>query len=905
MTIHYRFYPVITALMVAAATMPAMAQSPIQTVVLEDFDGVAPATQVVNASNSSAADQSYSGVSVVSDGGSNRLRMTDTGGFRNGILLTIPGALPEAGYFLITADIKVNNSTAGPVSTFGMAAKVGNPSTEKVLDGNAGYVLNLSDHSTNAGTLGYQTIGAAVQVPAGGTFPKPLTLYFSTDPSGSPTDAHGDFIGPHRGSGSAWPIQTNSSNILIDNVKRIGPGNFGEERHAWISVGDSMTNLGHLDNVIEEAYANGFNCIDILVRYRANHYYTPARDKYVAPNPEPYKSGASAENDPVQYVIDRAREKGMRVYGSFSTFLVTDGSNSYPSFLPSGTRTYVYNGANTNPVLQTTAHDGEGLWMDAGNAEAQEYVKNIVIDLVENYDLDGIILDRLRYSGKDTGYNPAAMAAMGFNFNNPPAPTNSAWTEARQQRLADFLGDLYTEITNRKPWMIVGTVPIAYGVGLNDTYKDVMQSWPKWSAQIAGNRTITFGAEDLSQPQFYRQWNSGGTGGIYNAPESNRTLMQKALYGDTAIDAMDYGLMPGNITNVAPLFATLGLPTNTTDAINTANAIAANICDTQTASYFMNGSGIFSARGMFDLGTGQDQDIISRIRAASTSCGSDVMFPRADLTDFLMKEGWDSLPPNGVANPTVTANDHFAELSWLSPPMAEDGDLAQHYLVYASKSSDVKPYYENLLTRSEPVTGITYTAGPFPEAGNYYFRVVPVDDYNNHGLSTVIGPVAVASSTVIVESRTPSGGLTPAPTYTESIPMGNTTSKSNAGGLLAPGARYSTNAGMVATFRPDLPVGGTYSVYVTMGAGTNNNSDAQYTISGSDPDITGNVALKHTNSALVNKWLLLESGVSFDNGTDGFISFLNVNGNAGGARFIMDAVKFELEESGVDDWALY
>src|SRR5690606_14189425 len=156
--------------------------------------------------------------------------------------------------------------------------------------------------------------------------------------------------------------------------------------------------------------------------------------------------------------------------------------------------------------------------------------------------------------------------------------------------IADFLGSLYTEITNRKPWMIVGTVPIAYGVGMNDSYNDVMQSWPKWSAQIVGNRTVTFGGEDLIQPQFYRQWNSGGPGGVYNAPDSNRTLMEKALYGDTAIDPLDYGLMPGAVTNVAPLFATLGLPSSTADAVNTANAIAANICDTQTASFFMNGS---------------------------------------------------------------------------------------------------------------------------------------------------------------------------------------------------------------------------------------------------------------------------------------------------------------------------
>jgi uncharacterized lipoprotein YddW (UPF0748 family) len=822
-------------------------------------------------------------------------------------VLTLPAALTEPGYFLITADIKVNNTAAGPISTFGVAAKVGPPSTAKVLDGNAGYILNLADHPTDAATLGYQTIGAAIQVPAGGTFPQDLTLYFSTDPSGSPTDPHGDFIGPHRGSGAAFPTVTNSSAVYIDNIKRIGPGNFGEERHCWISVGDNMTNLSQLNSYIDQAFANGFNCIDVLVRYRANHYYTPNRDTFTATNPEPYVSGTSADLDPVQAAIERGHELGMRVYGSFSTFLVTDGSNSYPSYLPPNSRTYVYNGAGVQPVLQTTAHDTEGLWADAALSSVQTYTRNIVIDLITNYDLDGIIFDRMRYQDYDFGYNPTAMAEMGFDFNNPPAPGNAAWKEARQQRIAQFLGSVYTEVTNRKPWMIVGTVPIAYSAGLNDTYNRVLQSWPAWSAQTPGNRAVTFGAEDLIQPQFYRQWDSGGSNA---APDANLTLMQRALYGDTVADPMDYGLMPGAITNVAPLFATLTI-SDTSDAVNTANAIAENICDTQQPANFMNGSGIFSARGLFTNPAGQTQNIISRIRAAApVPCGLDVMSPSAPLSDFLMKAGWDNTPPLGVASPSVTSNGYYATVSWTPPPTGPDGEGASRYLVYYSTRSSVQPYYENQSSPGTAITGTSHQAGPFTTSGNYYFRIVPVDDYNNKGPSVVVGPVAVSGATVIVESRQPSGALTPTPAYTESVIMANTTSKSTAEGLVAlppdSGARYSTNVGMVATFRPNLPVAGGYNVYVTMGAGANNNSTAKYTITGTGTAITGNVELRNSNAAVVNKWYLLASGVNFDAGTAGTISFQNLNGNSGtGARFVMDALKFELATSAIPDWQLY
>jgi len=880
----------------------AMAASPVQTVTLQDFETGTPTVAEVDTSNSSASGRSYSTSAVVTESGSRRLKMADPGGGVNGIVLSLPNAFTEPGFYLITADIKVDSTNAGPISTFGMAAKLGNPGTAKVLDGNAGYLLNLDSHHTAGAVLGYQTVGAAIKVPAGGTFPQTLTLYFSTDPSGSPTDAHGDFSAAHRGSGQTLPVATNSSVVYIDNIKRIGPGNFGEERHAWISVSDSLTNFTALDSYIDRAFANGFNCIDVLVRYRANHYYTPNREFSDYPNNEPYVKFASASNDPIQLAIDRGHELGMRVYGSFSTFLVTDNSDTWPSYVPANTRTYVYVDSATPPKLQTVEDGGEGLWMDAGLDTSHAYVKNIVLDLVQNYDLDGLIFDRMRYAGNSFGYNPAALLAMGYNPNFPPMPSDAGFIAARQKRVAAFLEDIYQSITDLKPWMIVGTVPVAYGDGLNDTYRSVMQSWPKWTAAPSHNRVISFGAEDLIQPQFYRQWD----GGSYAAPLANQSLMKKALYGDVAVDPMDYGLMPGSYTNVAPLFYT-GTIADSNDAANTANAIAVNICDTKTASYFMNGSGIYSARGIFDQVSGQNQSIISLIHTASTSCGGDVMGSVPPLSDFLMKAGWDSTPPLGVASPAATPNGIYAHLSWTAPPSAIDGDFADHYLIYYSSTNDVKPYYANLWNKKQVITGTSVDVGPFEASGNYYFRIVPVDDYNNKGASVVLGPVTVQSINVIVESNRPDKSVTPAPAYSEtSGAMAYTSSKSTLPGLTGDGARYGFTANQVATFKPNLPVTGGYNVYVTMGAGSNNNADADFTITGSEAPVTGSVALKNSNTDLVNQWYLLAGNVKFNAGQSGSVAFKNITGTAStGKRFVMDAVRFQLVTSGVDDWQLY
>ncbi len=903
----------ITSILFALLPAGLLAASPVDTVVLSDFEGALPTIARATGANSSASGDSSSAFSVASEGGSQRLQMTDPGGNVNGVVVTIPNAFSEAGFYMVTSDVKVNNTAAGPIATFGMAAKVGSPSNARVSDVNAGYILNLPDRPTNAATFGYQTIGAGVQVSAGGTFPKDLTLYFSTDPStdpiGTPGEPHADFAGPHRGSASTWPVATNTSAVYIDNIKRIGPGSFGEERHCWISIGDGLTSLANIETYITQAKANGFNCIDILVRYRANHYYIKNRNFNTYQHNEPFGNGANAGNDPVQYAIDRGHELGMRVYGAFSCFLVTDGNNNYPSAMPAGSVTYVYRGPGTAPTPQTAGTGGDdksGLWADPGRADVRAHTINVLKDLVQNYDLDGIIFDRIRYQGNNFGYNPQALIEMGYNPASPPDPQSVAFEKKRQEVITTFLHDAYVAVTDMKPWMIVGTVPIAYVTSFNDTYNRVFQSWPKWSAIPTANRTITFGAEDLIQPQFYRQWNSGGPGGSYNAPGANRVLMTKALYGDQVSDPMDYGLMPGSNTNVAPLFATLEID-DATDAANTAQALADNICDTQSAGYPLNGSGIFSAESLLIPSQAFGTSMISRIRSATTACGPDVMSSAAPLPDYLMKDGYDNTPPLAIFGGTATSQQYYATITWNTPAAATDGEVPVHYLIYRSTSSSVRELYSNQVGVSQTITGNSFTDGPFPTAGNYYYKIVPVDDYNNKGTATLVGPVSVVSADVIVESRLSNGNVTPSPTYVESGGMFPTTSKSSAPGLTGSGARYGTTINQTATFRPNLPVPGGYNIYVTMGPGNNNDALTEYTITGSGPLITGQKRLVFTDANLVNQWALLSANVQFAAGTNGTLRFKNLDGNGSspGNRFVMDAVRFELVSSGVDDWQLY
>lgn len=783
------------------------------TVVLADFETGISGVSAVSTSNAPVASASGSVVAQITDAGSGRLKITDANGGVNGAVALFTGKVSAPGYYLFTAEVKVDNASA-TVGSYGMAVKVGGVTTAKISDANAGYVRNLS--GTGDAAKGYQTIGAAVNVPSGGTFPKDVAIYFSSDPSGNSYNApstDGNFTNAHRTNATAFAA-TNTNAVYVDNIKQIGPGNFGEERHLWISIGDGLTNLSGLDTKITQAKANGFNCIDILARYRANAYYVPNRDDNTYSNPEPMASGVSRTNDPLQFAIDKCHSLGMKVYISMSTFAVSE-SATYPSFLPSGSIMGYYNSGT--PRAMTLADGGEGLWADVGRADVRNYTKNIAMDIISNYDIDGIIFDRVRYPDNNFGYNSTALSELGYS-SSVPAPTNAAWRETRRQAVADFIQSTYEAITTKKPWIVVGATPIAYGTGMSDSYNTVLQGYNVWNGRKTANRNVDFGCLDLWQPQFYRLASQGSPN---TAPASNDTLMKKLVFGDLSALSSDYGATPGASAFYAPL---LYHPSSGDSAQSAANA--QNASDTRFNG--LNGFGFFSA-------TPTLADISMIRTAANTSEGVDVLGSTPTFNDYLFKKGYDSTPPNAVTGVNLSLSPRGSALiKWNAPAPAADGDTASGYLIYASTSSSVSETYANLLTK-KPITTNWYMP-KVGVTGNYYYKIVSVDDYNNRGTAVSAGPLNVGGSIVppadiIVDN--------PAATVTGSWTAGTSATDKYGTNYLSKSS--GTGASKVA-FNTTIATVGSYDVYEWHSAGTNRASNARHFItnSGATQTVTAN-----------------------------------------------------------------
>jgi uncharacterized lipoprotein YddW (UPF0748 family) len=906
------FGRVIGVLSLSSFASLAMAQSlgPVTTTVLRDFeDNLTTGFAAVTNSNSAAANASNTGISNVSETGSRRLRLDNASPLTiNGAVVTLPNAIPGPGNWLITADIKVVNTNTSPqtnaIDSFGMATKLGAPSTAKIPDANAGFVMNLFENFANSTSLGYQTVGARVQAPSSLSYPQDLTLYFSTDPSGGTTSAttsfDGNFNGTHRVTTNNW--QSTSNHVLIDNIKRIGPGSLDEDRILWISIGDGLTNQTSMENFLVQAKNNDFTAVSILARYRANRFYRANRTFSTYTNPEPaHVASVDSSFDPLQYAIDRGRELGLRVYASFSCFIVTDGvAAPYPSFLPSNYRTWVYD--DGTPAVQTTANgDHDGLWVDPGYSAVRDYTREVMMDLVENYDVDGIIFDRIRYADQNHGYNPSFLTEAGIS--GTPAPSNPSFREARRRGVSTFLQEAYTSATALKPWLIVGTVPVAYANNLASTYNDVFQAYYQWNTFPGGSRVVSFGSQDLIQPQFYRQWDTNPPN---NGPQANERLMGMMLWGDTASFSRDIGMSPGALTNVVPLFWWGPSFTDAADVENTGYTVGTNALQSRnifSTGLGLQGWGVFAATQTFNTFHGR-----VGINELKTRPSANPLQNPSRGSDFLFKAGYDNTPPTTVPVFSIQSlNPISVTLQWSTPAPAADGETPAHYLLFRSTNPNVRTIRSNQLSVAQLITANSYTDSTFSTGGPYYYKIVPVDDYNNWGPASELGPVTPpAGGNIVLESRNSSGSLTASPTYREFGSWSNTTSKSTATNppVMGDGSRFATASNTSATLTPQIIYGGFYDVYVTLAnstAGPSNNATVDFTILNYGPPVTGSVSLNRTDATLTNTWKKIATAVPLTPGQTAGITFSNpVYGTVATppARFCVDAVWYQLVSFG-------
>ena len=180
-------------------------------------------------------------------------------------------------------------------------------------------------------------------------------------------------------------------------------------------------------------------------------------------------SGKSPGYDPLAFAIEECHKRGIRLHA----WLVT---------LPLGKVEHVRRlgtGAlpKKNPALCTRY---KGAWyMEPGNPATVDYIAALVKEIVQNYDVDGIHLDYVRYPDSVDGYPDGSLFVR-----HGKRMSLAAWRRSNITRIA---AGVYSAVKQLKPWVCVSCAPLGKYDSLTrysslgwDAYNTVYQDAQGW-----------------------------------------------------------------------------------------------------------------------------------------------------------------------------------------------------------------------------------------------------------------------------------------------------------------------------------------------------------------------------------------------------------------------------------------
>jgi uncharacterized lipoprotein YddW (UPF0748 family) len=205
---------------------------------------------------------------------------------------------------------------------------------------------------------------------------------------------------------------------------------------------------------------------------------------------EPYSqyinggSGNDPEYDPLKFAVELAHKRGIEIHAWINMFLVYSGSEQ--EVLKS--KNHIYR-KKPEWLIEDERDGQKSLWLDPGLPEVRNYIVDLILEMVENYDIDGVHLDYIRYPGKN----------FDDDFSYSVHGGGVTKDEFRRNNITATVEEIYKQVKSVKPLVKVGAAPIGVYKKLNgmrawESYYDLYQDSYGWMKK---------GIVDYLTPQIY------------------------------------------------------------------------------------------------------------------------------------------------------------------------------------------------------------------------------------------------------------------------------------------------------------------------------------------------------------------------------------------------------------------
>lgn len=278
-----------------------------------------------------------------------------------------------------------------------------------------------------------------------------------------------------------------------------------ELRGVWLTNVDSnvLNSRGNIEEAMQFLADHNFNVVfPVVWNQAATLYPSTVMDTLINRPIDP----AYAGRDPLQEIIEAAHERDIAVipwfeYGFASSFSTGGGPilDKYPQWAAKD---------QNGDLLEKNGFE----WMNPYHPGVQDLLMALIMEVVNNYDVDGIQGDdRLPAHPVEGGYSSFTKDRYRQDHDGQNPPSNlrdPEWMEWRADILNAFGQNVYDNVKAVNEDLIVSWSPSVWSF----SYREYLQEWPAW---------VNRGFTDLIHPQVYRR-NVGAYQATLDAQGPNR-----------------------------------------------------------------------------------------------------------------------------------------------------------------------------------------------------------------------------------------------------------------------------------------------------------------------------------------------------------------------------------------------
>ncbi|MCC2591901.1 family 10 glycosylhydrolase [Tessaracoccus sp. OS52] len=296
-------------------------------------------------------------------------------------------------------------------------------------------------------------------------------------------------------------------------------------RSFWVDTWNpGIFDASQVRQVVADAKAANANVLLVQVVRRFECYCN--KSDY----PRTTVSGMSPDFDPLAEIIRQGHAAGLEVHAwvNVNTFWSSstpprDPAHPFNTFGPTATGANRWLNKRSDGVEQV----GSSSYLDLANPAARADVARRVASIVENYAVDGINLDYIRYpdhntggAGNQWGYSETSLQRFRTETGRTDRPTGSDWqfSDFRRAQVTATVSGIRDAINRVAPSVELSVNGISYGYGPStnkswestDPYAAVLQDWAGWARRGLVDAVVLMNYKSeasSTQAAMFASWN--------------------------------------------------------------------------------------------------------------------------------------------------------------------------------------------------------------------------------------------------------------------------------------------------------------------------------------------------------------------------------------------------------------